>query len=255
MGRVNFGGVVKRVCLDYVPEVEVGDYTIVHVGFAISKIDEETAEQTLAEFRAMGMLEEELASEEEAFARAAERPQSNCPDGSCERKAEVSAVSEVVVPETRANIRRHLLTPLGKPMKYLTEFRNGEIAQRIAREIHAVTTRPWKIMEVCGGQTHSIIKNGIDQMLPPGIEMVHGPGCPVCVTPLELIDKALAIAAQPGVIFCSFGDMLRVPGTEGDLFQVKGRGGDVRVVYSPLDAVELAVKNPEQAGGFLRRGI
>ncbi len=127
-------------------------------------------------------------------------------------------------------------------MKYLTEFRNGEIAQRMAREIAAVTTRPWKIMEVCGGQTHSIIKNGIDQMLPAGIEMIHGPGCPVCVTPLELIDKALAIAAQPGVIFCSFGDMLRVPGTEGDLFQVKGAGGDVRVVYSPLDAVEMAVR-------------
>lgn len=140
-------------------------------------------------------------------------------------------------------------------MKYLTEFRNGEIAQRIAREIHAVTTRPWKIMEVCGGQTHSIIKNGIDQMLPDGIEMVHGPGCPVCVTPLELIDKALAIAAQPNVIFCSFGDMLRVPGTEGDLFQVKGRGGDVRVVYSPLDAVELAVKNPEKEVVFFGVGF
>ena len=131
-------------------------------------------------------------------------------------------------------------------MKYLTEFRNGEIAQRMAREIAAVATQPWKIMEVCGGQTHSIIKNGIDQMLPAGIEMIHGPGCPVCVTPLELIDKALAIAAQPGVIFCSFGDMLRVPGTDADLFQIKGAGGDVRVVYSPLDAVELAAKNPDK---------
>ena len=140
-------------------------------------------------------------------------------------------------------------------MKYLDEFRNGEIAQRMAREIHAVATRPWKIMEVCGGQTHSIIKNGIDQMLPAGIEMVHGPGCPVCVTPLELIDKALAIAAQPGVIFCSFGDMLRVPGTEGDLFQVKGRGGDVRVVYSPLDAVELAVKHPDRQVVFFGVGF
>ena len=140
-------------------------------------------------------------------------------------------------------------------MKYLTEFRNGEIAQRIAREIHAVTTRPWKIMEVCGGQTHSIIKNGIDQMLPAGVEMVHGPGCPVCVTPLELIDKALAIAAQPGVLFCSFGDMLRVPGTEGDLFQVKGRGGDVRIVYSPLDAVELAAKNPDKQVVFFGVGF
>ena len=140
-------------------------------------------------------------------------------------------------------------------MKYLNEFRNGEIAQRMAREIHAVATRPWKIMEVCGGQTHSIIKNGIDQMLPPGVEMIHGPGCPVCVTPLELIDKALAIAAQPGVIFCSFGDMLRVPGTEGDLFQVKGCGGDVRVVYSPLDAVDLAVKNPGKQVVFFGVGF
>jgi hydrogenase expression/formation protein HypD len=140
-------------------------------------------------------------------------------------------------------------------VKYLTEFRNGEIAQRMAREIHQVTTRPWKIMEVCGGQTHSIIKNGIDQMLPPEIEMVHGPGCPVCVTPLELIDKALAIAAQPGVTFCSFGDMLRVPGSEGDLFQVKGRGGDVRVVYSPLDAVEMAAKNPDRQVVFFGVGF
>ena len=140
-------------------------------------------------------------------------------------------------------------------MKYLTEFRDGEIARRMAREIHAVATRPWKIMEVCGGQTHSIIRNGIDQMLPAGIEMIHGPGCPVCVTPLELIDKALAIAGQPGVIFCSFGDMLRVPGTEGDLFQVKGAGGDVRVVYSPLDAVEMAEKNPEKQVVFFGVGF
>jgi hydrogenase expression/formation protein HypD len=140
-------------------------------------------------------------------------------------------------------------------MKYLSEFRNGEIAQRMAREIHQAITRPWKIMEVCGGQTHSIIKNGIDQMLPSGLEMVHGPGCPVCVTPLELIDKALAIAAQPGVIFCSFGDMLRVPGTDSDLFQIKGRGGDVRVVYSPLDAVDLAVKNPDKQVVFFGVGF
>ena len=140
-------------------------------------------------------------------------------------------------------------------MKYLTEFRNGEVAQRMAREIHQVTTRPWKIMEVCGGQTHSIIRNGIDQMIPAGIEMIHGPGCPVCVTPLNLIDKALAIASQPGVIFCSFGDMLRVPGTDRDLFQVKGSGGDVRVVYSPLDAVELAVRNPDKQVVFFGVGF
>jgi hydrogenase expression/formation protein HypD len=144
-------------------------------------------------------------------------------------------------------------------MKYLTEFRNGEIAQRMAREIRSVTTRPWKIMEICGGQTHSIIKNGIDQMLPAGpvasVEMIHGPGCPVCVTPLELIDKALAIASQPGVIFCSFGDMLRVPGTDADLFQIKSRGGDVRIVYSPLDAVELAQKNPDKQVVFFGVGF
>ena len=140
-------------------------------------------------------------------------------------------------------------------MKYLTEFRNGEIARAMAREIHSIATRPWKIMEVCGGQTHSIIKNGIDQMLPAGIDMVHGPGCPVCVTPLELIDKALAIAAQPGVIFCSFGDMLRVPGTDADLFQIKGAGGDVRVVYSPLDALEIAARNPDKQVVFFGVGF
>jgi hydrogenase expression/formation protein HypD len=140
-------------------------------------------------------------------------------------------------------------------MKYLAEFRNSEIAKRMAGEIYRVTTRSWKIMEICGGQTHSIIRNGIDQMLPPGIEMIHGPGCPVCVTPLALIDKALAIAAQPGVIFCSFGDMLRVPGTDADLFQIKGRGGDVRVVYSPLDAVQLAVKNPDKQVVFFGVGF
>ena len=140
-------------------------------------------------------------------------------------------------------------------VKYLTEFRNGEIAQRMAREIHQVTTRPWKIMEVCGGQTHSIIKNGIDQMLPAGIEMIHGPGCPVCVTPLELIDKALAIAGQPGVIFCSFGDMLRVPGTEGDLFQVKGaRRRRARGVFA-AGCGRAGGEESRQAGGVFRRGL
>src|SRR5450631_565492 len=140
-------------------------------------------------------------------------------------------------------------------MKYLTEFRDGEIAQRMAREIAAIATRPWKIMEVCGGQTHSIIKNGIDQMLPAGIEMIHGPGCPVCVTPLELIDKALAIASEPGVIFCSFGDMLRVPGSQFDLFRIKANGGDVRVVYSPLDAVQIARQNPDREVVFFGIGF
>ena len=140
-------------------------------------------------------------------------------------------------------------------MKYLDEYRDAALAQKIAREIHQVTTRPWNIMEVCGGQTHAIVKFGIDELLPKQITLIHGPGCPVCVTPLELIDKALAIAAQPGVIFCSFGDMLRVPGSDADLFQIKGAGGDVRVVYSPLDAVELAVKNPEKQVVFFGVGF
>ena len=109
-------------------------------------------------------------------------------------------------------------------MKYLDEFQDPELARRLLDDIHASVTRPWAIMEVCGGQTHSIIRHGIDQLLPDGIEMIHGPGCPVCVTPLEVIDKALEIAARPDVIFCSFGDMLRVPGTDGDLFRVKSAG-------------------------------
>ncbi len=140
-------------------------------------------------------------------------------------------------------------------MKYLTEFRDGEVAQRIAKEIHHITSRDWRIMEVCGGQTHSIIRNGIDQLLPDGIELIHGPGCPVCVTPLEVIDKALAIAATPGVIFCSFGDMLRVPGSRQDLFAVKSKGGDVRIVYSPLDAVELARRNAHRQVVFFGIGF
>lgn len=140
-------------------------------------------------------------------------------------------------------------------MKYLTEFRNGVVARRLATEITQRTTQPWRIMEVCGGQTHSIIRNGIDQLLPREIELIHGPGCPVCVTPLEVIDKALAIASTPGVIFCSFGDMLRVPGSQQDLFAVKGHGADVRVVYSPLDAVELARRHADRQVVFFGIGF
>src|SRR5476651_2653021 len=114
-------------------------------------------------------------------------------------------------------------------MKFLDEYRDGELAQQLAREIHRVTTRPWKIMEVCGGQTHAIVKFGIDELLPKQITLIHGPGCPVCVTPLEMIDKALEIAARPNVIFTSFGDMLRVPGSMMDLLSVKAKGGDVRI--------------------------
>ncbi|MFI9722190.1 hydrogenase formation protein HypD [Streptomyces sp. NPDC052396] len=140
-------------------------------------------------------------------------------------------------------------------MKYLEEFQDPGLARRLLDEIHATVTRPWALMEVCGGQTHSIIRHGIDQLLPEQVELIHGPGCPVCVTPLEVIDKALAIAARPEVIFCSFGDMLRVPGTEGDLFRVKSAGGDVRVVYSPLDALETARRHPDRQVVFFGIGF
>ena len=140
-------------------------------------------------------------------------------------------------------------------MKYLDEFSDPDLAKRLVDQIHAETTRPWAMMEVCGGQTHSIIRHGIDQLLPDGVEMIHGPGCPVCVTPLEIIDKALAIAEQPGVIFCSFGDMLRVPGSSKDLFAIKSAGGDVRVVYSPLDALRLARENPDRQVVFFGIGF
>jgi hydrogenase expression/formation protein HypD len=140
-------------------------------------------------------------------------------------------------------------------VKYLDEFSNPDLARRLVDQIHAVTTRPWAMMEVCGGQTHSIIRHGIDQLLPSGVEMIHGPGCPVCVTPLEMIDKALAIAARPGVTFCSFGDMLRVPGSGQDLFGVKSAGGDVRVVYSPLDALRIARENPDREVVFFGIGF
>jgi hydrogenase expression/formation protein HypD len=129
-------------------------------------------------------------------------------------------------------------------MKYLDEYRDGALARKLAGEVHRVTTRPWKIMEVCGGQTHAIVKFGIDELLPQGLTLIHGPGCPVCVTPLEVIDQALELAAQPGVIFTSFGDMLRVPGSTTDLLAAKANGADVRMVYSPLDAVKIAEENP-----------
>src|SRR5947209_10436580 len=120
-------------------------------------------------------------------------------------------------------------------MKYLDEYRDDRIAKKILDEIRRRVTRPWVLMEVCGGQTHSIVKYGLDRLLPEGLELVHGPGCPVCVTPLDMIDRAHAIAGRPGVTFCSFGDMLRVPGSHGDLLQLESRGADVRIVYSALD--------------------
>ncbi|MDP2778650.1 MAG: hydrogenase formation protein HypD, partial [Anaerolineales bacterium] len=125
-------------------------------------------------------------------------------------------------------------------MKYLDEYRNPEKVKSLLREIESVTTQNWVIMEVCGGQTHAFLHHGLDAMLPSQIELVHGPGCPVCVTPLEQIDRAIAIASQPDVIFTSYGDMLRVPGSSKNLFAVRAGGGDVRVVYSPLEAVQIA---------------
>lgn len=140
-------------------------------------------------------------------------------------------------------------------MKYVTEYRDAAIAQHYAQAIAKVTTRPWTLMEICGGQTHSIVKYGVDELLPKGITLVHGPGCPVCVTPLEKIDKALRIARRTDVIFCSFGDMLRVPGTEGDLFSVKAQGGDVRILYSPVDALQIAKQNPGKEVVFFAVGF
>jgi hydrogenase expression/formation protein HypD len=140
-------------------------------------------------------------------------------------------------------------------MKFLDEYRDPELARRLAGALRQATTRSWTLMEICGGQTHAIVRFGIDELLPEGITLVHGPGCPVCVTPLELIDKATEIAARPEVIFSSFGDMLRVPGSEKDLLAVKAGGGDVRIVYSPLDAVKLAQNNPDRQVVFFAVGF
>lgn len=140
-------------------------------------------------------------------------------------------------------------------MKYLDEYRDPRVAKALVDRIREATTKPWVIMEVCGGQTHSIVRHGIDRLLPEGLELVHGPGCPVCVTALETIDRAHAIASLPDVVFTSFGDMLRVPGSSQDLLAIKARGGDVRVVYSPLDAVRLARENPTRRVVFFGIGF
>ncbi len=136
-------------------------------------------------------------------------------------------------------------------MKFLAEYRDPELARALVEQLRRATTRPWTIMEICGGQTHSILRHGIDQVLPPGLELVHGPGCPVCVTPLETIDRAVAIAELPGTILTSFGDMLRVPGSRGSLLEARSRGADVRMVYSPLEALALARANPDREVVFL----
>ncbi|MGA2102907.1 MAG: hydrogenase formation protein HypD, partial [Candidatus Sulfotelmatobacter sp.] len=140
-------------------------------------------------------------------------------------------------------------------MKFLSEYRDQKAAEQLAVAIRRKVTRPWTIMEICGGQTHTIVKSGLEDLLPREISLVHGPGCPVCVTPIELIDKAVAIAKRPDVIFCSFGDMLRVPGSTKSLFDVKAEGADVRIVYSPLDALKLAKANPEKQVVFFAVGF
>ncbi|MEO8027096.1 MAG: hydrogenase formation protein HypD, partial [Bryobacteraceae bacterium] len=140
-------------------------------------------------------------------------------------------------------------------MKYLDEYRDPKLAQGLVAEIRRRVTKPWVLMEICGGQTHTLMRYGIDDLLPPEVELVHGPGCPVCVTPLELVDKAVAIASRPEVIFVSYGDMLRVPGSESDLFRVKAAGGDVRVAYSPMDALDVARKNPDREVVFFAVGF
>jgi hydrogenase expression/formation protein HypD len=140
-------------------------------------------------------------------------------------------------------------------MKYLDEYRDPVKVKALLREIESVVTKNWVIMEICGGQTHAFLHNGLDAMLPPQIELVHGPGCPVCVTPLEQIDRAIAIASRPDVIFTSYGDMLRVPGSTKDLFAVRAQGGNVRVVYSPLEAVQIAEANPDKQVVFFAIGF
>jgi hydrogenase expression/formation protein HypD len=140
-------------------------------------------------------------------------------------------------------------------LRYLDEYRDRGAARRYAKLLQAATTRPWTVMEVCGGQTHAIVRFGIDQLLPPLLSLVHGPGCPVCVTALELIDRAIAVSRRSEVVFCSFGDMLRVPGSRSSLLEARAQGADIRVVYSPLDAVALARELPDRQVVFFAVGF
>src|SRR6201987_3906803 len=140
-------------------------------------------------------------------------------------------------------------------MKYVDEFRDPRLARSLVDDIAKRVTRPWVLMEICGGQTHTLVRYGFDELLPKQIELVHGPGCPVCVTPLEIVDKAIVLASRPDVIFVSYGDMLRVPGSTSDLFRVKAAGGDIRVVYSPAEAVKIAQANPSRSVVFFGVGF
>ncbi len=219
VGRVDFCGIKKTVNLAFTPDAVPGDFLLVHVGFALTRVDEEEARRTYQYLAQIGALGEE-------------------------GLAPVDAVGLEPLQAGRA-----------RPMKYVDEYRDPKIAQAVAGEIARKVTRPWVLMEVCGGQTHTLMRYGIDELLPREIELVHGPGCPVCVTPLEMVDRAIRIASLPGVIFTSYGDMLRVPGSESDLFQAKAQGADVRVVYSPMDAVKIARENPDRKVVFFGVGF
>ncbi len=140
-------------------------------------------------------------------------------------------------------------------MKFIDEFRDAAAVRALLDRIRAAITRPWTIMEVCGGQTHTIVRYGLDELLPREVALVHGPGCPVCVTPIEMIDLAIELARRPGIILCSFGDMLRVPGSAADLFDARAAGADVRIVYSPLDALALACREPSREVVFFAVGF
>ena len=140
-------------------------------------------------------------------------------------------------------------------MKHLSEYRDPELVEQYLKEIHRITTKPWTLMEICGGQTHSLVKNGILDMLPDKITMVHGPGCPVCVTSVSIIDEVIWLAEQPNVMVCSFGDMLRVPGSRKSLLEAKAEGADIRILYSPLEAVKLAKENPGKEVIFFAVGF
>ena len=177
--------------------------------------------------------------------------QQNCPDPEAFERAHYIRTLQSYAQSTPRDIGVAPI-PTGLTVKYIDEYRDPDLALQYADGIAGITTRPWTLMEVCGGQTHSIVKFGIDDLLPKEITLMHGPGCPVCVTPLEQIDKAIHIASRPEVIFCSFGDMLRVPGSDIDLLSIKAAGGDVRIVYSPLDALKLAIQNPDQRWYFSR---
>ena len=202
-GKIDFAGAQREVCLSFTPEASIGDYVLVHVGFAISVVD---------------------------------------------RRG-----SAAYFPLPRRNADRRRTGRAG--MKFVDEYRDARAAGQLSAAIRRITRRAWTIMEVCGGQTHTIVKSGLEDHLPAEITLIHGPGCPVCVTPMDLIDKAIAIAMRPDVIFCSFGDMLRVPGSSRNLLSAKATGADVRIVYSPLDALRVARRNPERSVVFFAVGF